>query len=64
MYNVKVQTRGGGQETFVVEGWSIGQPEGFLQLVGESEVTFVPLELVAGIVTPRLEFDEEGNVVE
>jgi hypothetical protein len=61
VHKVEITFKNGQSLMTTVEGWSIGDPDGWIQLIGERTVDFFPLETIDMITVPRLAPEEENN---
>lgn len=59
---IEVHTPGGVVTWEGVLGWRFNDPEGWLQIVEESEVTFLSLSGVDAVVVPNLAPSGEADV--
>ena len=57
-YEIRLLLTAGGADSYMeheVEGWVIGEPDGWVQLIFKDFVTFIPASQIVSIRVPNLE---------
>lgn len=52
MADLTIQFRDGHSQTFDVEGWSVGDPDGWVCVVFDGNALYFPRDLIERVTTP------------